>query len=259
MPTAVAGGRGPAPPLAPHISLHHIRAPEEQPDRVVLLAPLTPRDTHWITARGGERARTVPCDGDGCHWCPKFVKRVNLYGPALLAITPEPGGPTAWGRVVLYVPKAAMKWFTNVRGAAHEAYCKRDKADRGTKVYAKNVTLCFRVDEPSFEVQPALDLVWGVDGAPDAMRRLRESLTVNPLPPLFERPRPSLSASEMSAQLDHLNTVVDRQRAMIESIERAMKNGTWPGSRNGGEKEKLTAGEMASRIDTAERVKGGGV
>lgn len=229
MPTAPAGGRGLAPPLAPHVHQHHIRASEDKPDRVVLLAPAVQRETHWLPARGGERARTVPCKGDACVWCPKVEVRVNWYAPALLAVESDPAGPTAWSRVVLYIPHKALKWFTNVRGAAHHAWCRLNQGDRGTRVFAKCVTLCHQVDEPSFDVQPVLDLVWGIEGGADAVRRLREKLSPSVLPPIFVRPRPEPDGvKELSNKVDQLQEVVLNQKATIDEMIRL---GKWGGTR----------------------------
>lgn len=227
MPTAsTAGGRSATSlPLAPHIQHHHVKTTEDWPEKLVLLAPLEARPTHWAPGTPTRDGHTVPCDGGPpqCEWCrPNIEKRVNYYAPALLA--EELQGETLWRRIVLCVPKRTMeKHVGNIRGAVQFAWCKR------RRVYLEFSTHCYSCDEPAFAIQPVLDLVWGVEGASKAVFDLRTSLTEEPIPPVISKPDdPAIKLAAIQSQLEEMQRQIDEGNAERERLKAA---GRWPGSR----------------------------
>lgn len=249
MPTTspVAGHGAPASlPLAPHIHHHHVKTTEERPQRLVLLGSLEPRPTHWIPGSATQRGHTEPCDGGPphCEWCrPKIDKRVNFYAPALLA--EELPGLTAWRRIVLCVPQRTMERHTgNVRGAVQFAWRKNHR------VFLDFSTHCYQLDEPAFDVQPVLDLVWGREDASLAVFRLRESLTVEVIPPVIAKPTTLDEIAAIRAQMEELQRQIDEGNAERERLKAA---GKWPGS------QRLTGKTLDQYRDHFERTGGGEV
>ena len=197
--TAHAGGGERARPRL-HIHVHQTEAPEELPDTVVLLDRLLLRETHWVPDKVGQsalRGRTQPHTGEGCQYCsrtPALPIRMNHYAPALVHRPGHlfPDGSPVWTRVVFYVPNAAMKWFTNGRGAIHTVHRKHGNTGRGTRVVGQFTGWCHRLDEPAFHIDPVLQHAWfNSDDTKSELERLLVKLPTEILLPLLKEPAPT--------------------------------------------------------------------
>ena len=237
MPTtsAVAGhGVDTPPPLAPHIHVHLVKAKasDGQPEKIVLLAPLVRRATHWIPGRNGNPGRTAPCGGTSdCEWCrpsQNIDKRINFYAPALLLA--EVRGEVLWRRVVLCVANGSMERFTNnERGAVLLAERK------GNRVHLNFGTYCHQLDEPAFDIEPVLALVTKRDDTDaedikDRLLELRHSLTPEPIPPVIVKPAdPAAELAAVQARLEQLEREnAESRERMARTIEEMKAAGRWP-------------------------------
>lgn len=254
MTPALAGGRG-TPRVRPrlHIRVNQITAPEELPDQVVLLDRFARRLVHYLPEKPGLPDRfSKPCRGDKCMHCfpengrKPIARRPVNYAPVLISSPGEqyPDGSPIWTRAVLHIPDAAVKWFTDARGAFHTCHRKNNRHGRGTRVVANFVCYCHELQEPAFPIDPVVDYAaFTGEETKRELERMLDRLPSEITPPVV---KPPAVPTDLESKLDSLQRTILRQQEMMTrqqemmaqqqaAIEQAMKEGRWPGTRRPGE------------------------